>query len=328
MDARDDARDIDLGLGRAWREHRRYVLDIALRMLGDLGAAEDVVQEAFTRLHRVDLDEIDDPRGWLVTVVSRLCLDELRSARRRRLDPFDEAYEPPPPRPGAGPSLPLPADPADQITLDDTVRMALHVMLQRLSPAERTAFVLHDVFQLPFEEIADVVGRSVPACRQLASRARRHLGEDQGPARFAVETTTEREVTERFITAASTGDLEGLLAVLDPDVAGQADFGTGVRLGAGRQGPLMVGLGPVQRGSTVVSAGVLRYLGPRTDDDVTLLSLPTGHRPSVLALRGNEVGAVIELTVRAGRVHHIHVILDPAQLAPLTATLRGTPSSS
>jgi len=284
------------------------VLDIALRMLGDLSAAEDVVQEAFTRLHRTGLDDIDDPRGWLVTVVSRLCLDELRSARRRRNDPFDESFEPPAARTVDDTGAGAPSDPAERVTLDDTVRMALHVMLQRLSPAERTAFVLHDVFQLPFDEIADIVGRTVPAVRQLASRARRHIGDDSGPGRFTVETSAERAVVERFVTAATSGDLEGLLVVLDPDVDGQADFGG------------TVGLGAYLKGRDKVGPRLLTYVGPQAGD-LTLLTLPTGHRPSVLVLRGHEVVAVVHLTVRHGLVEHIHAVLDPAQLVPLTATL-------
>jgi RNA polymerase sigma-70 factor, ECF subfamily len=318
--ARDEVRDGDVRLGRAWREHRRYVLDIALRMLGDLGAAEDVVQEAFARLHRGDLGAIDDPRAWLVTVVSRLCLDELRSARRRRQDPFDESFEPPPARDveGSGPGSAASDDPADRITLDDTVRMALQVVLQRLSPAERTAFVLHDVFQLPFEEIAGIVGRSVPACRQLASRARRHVGDDGSPIRFTVETSAERQVTERFITAVSTGDLDGLLAVLDPDVDGQADFGASHGHVVDRH---VVGRHVVGRQG--VAVGTLGYLGPQAAG-ITLLTLPTGRRqPTLLVLRDGEVAAVVGLTIRAGLVTHLEVVLDPTQLAPLQATLRG-----
>src|SRR5262245_11789176 len=161
-----ERQDLDIQLGRAWREHRRYVLDIAFRMLGNLSEAEDVVQEAFSRLLRVDVDAIEDVRGWLVVVVSRLCLDRLRAERRHPKGP-------------AWPSGPEPADqaldPADRVTLDDSIRIALNTVLERLTPAERTAFVLHDVFQYPFETIGDIVGRSPAACRQLASRARRSI---------------------------------------------------------------------------------------------------------------------------------------------------------
>jgi len=152
---------MSLDLDDLWRAHRRYLLDLAFRMLGNIGDAEDIVQEAFTRLLRVDGDEIDDVRGWLVVVVSRLCLDQLRSARVRRevgveVELADDEV-----------------DPADRVTLDDSVRLALHLVLERLTAAERTVFVLHDVFQYPFEEVATIVGRSPTSCCQLASRARR-----------------------------------------------------------------------------------------------------------------------------------------------------------
>jgi RNA polymerase sigma-70 factor, ECF subfamily len=305
-----DPTEIDARLGRAWREHRRYVLDIALRMLGDLGDAEDVVQEAFTRLLRTEIDEIDDVRGWLVTVVSRLCLDQLRSARRQRQQPLDD-----PGRPASSSDRVVsvsteadPADPADRVTLDDSIRLALHVMLERLSPAERAAFVLHDVFQLAFEDIAGIVGRSPAACRQLASRARRHVTDDGNPARFAIETAEHRDVTERFISACASGDFEALLAVLDPDVSGQGEVGG------------TVGLRPPVVGRHAVAAGVLAYLGPHAG--TTAVSLPTGRQPSVAVLRDNRVVAVVTLTIRDGLVHHIHALADPVKLAPITATLQ------
>jgi RNA polymerase sigma-70 factor (ECF subfamily) len=306
MDDRStDRSQIDARLGAAWREHRRYVLDIALRMLGDLGDAEDVVQEAFSRLLRTGTDEIEDERAWLVTVVSRLCLDQLRSARRRRQDLLD-APEPHPHGVRAG--QPGAVDPADRVTLDDSVRLALQVMLERLSPAERTAFVLHDVFQLSFDEVADVVGRSPAASRQLASRARRHIRSDANPARFAVESTEQRTVTERFMAAAATGDLDALLAVLDPDVAGQADLGGSV------------GLLPAVVGRDRVGPGTIRYIGPAAG--VTLVSVPIGRRPSVLALRDGRVVVLLTLTVHGGLVSHIDALVDPARLAPVTAALQ------
>jgi RNA polymerase sigma-70 factor (ECF subfamily) len=302
-----DNSEIDARLGRAWREHRRYVLDIALRMLGDLGEAEDVVQEAYTRLLRTDIAALDDVRAWLVTVVSRLCLDQLRSARRQRQEPLDAPTDP---RGSSHVAAPAGAiDPADRVTLDDSVRLALQVMLERLSPAERTAFVLHDVFQLSFDDIAEVVGRSSAACRQLASRARRHIRSDANPARFAVESAEQRQATERFISACATGDLDALLAVLDPDVAGQADLGGSI------------GLLPPVVGRDRVAPNTLRYIGP--DAGVTLVSLPTGRRPSVLALRDGRAVVLLTLTVRDEVVEHIHAIVDPVKLAPVTAALRG-----
>jgi RNA polymerase sigma-70 factor (ECF subfamily) len=302
-----DNNELDARLGRAWREHRRYVLDIALRMLGDLGDAEDVVQEAYTRLLRTDIAELDDVRAWLVTVVSRLCLDQLRSARRQRQEPLDAPTDLPGSSHVAAPAGAI--DPADRVTLDDSVRLALQVMLERLSPAERTAFVLHDVFQLSFDDIAEVVGRSPAACRQLASRARRHIRSDANPARFAVESAEQRQATESFISACATGDLDALLAVLDPDVAGQADLGGSI------------GLLPPVVGRDRVGPNTLRYIGP--DAGVTLVSLPTGRRPSVLALRDGRAVVLLTLTVRDGLVEHIDALVDPVKLAPVTAALRG-----
>src|SRR5258708_4926420 len=160
--------------GDAWRDHGRHVVDVAYRLLGSVTEAEDMVQEAFARLVRADQQSIDDVRGWLVVVVTRLCLDLLRSARVRR-----ETY--------VGPWFPEPVahaaseapDPADIVTLDESVRMALLIVLERLSPAERVVFVLHDVFEYTFEEIAPMVDRTPAACRQLASRARRRIGAEE-----------------------------------------------------------------------------------------------------------------------------------------------------
>src|SRR6266516_4520596 len=186
--------DVDERLAGVWREHHRLLLDVAYRMLGSINDAEDAVQEAFARLMRVDLEEIDDVRGWLVVVVTRLCLDQLRSARARR-----EAY--------IGPWLPEPLveipgeepDPADRVTLDDSVRMALLVVLERLTPPGRAAFVLHDVFGFSFDAVGSIVGRSPAACRQLASRARRRIQEETGPARFEVDPGEVRRIADRFI---------------------------------------------------------------------------------------------------------------------------------
>src|SRR5919197_2598110 len=198
----------------AWRAHHRYVLDVAYRLLGSVSEAEDVVQEAFARLFYRAGDEIEDVRGWLVVVATRLGLAPLRSSRVKRES-------------SVGAWLPEPViesdlvDPADRITLDDSVRMALLVVLERLTPAERAAFVLHDVFGFSFEAVGEIVGRSPAACRQLASRARRHVQAETGPARFTVAPAEQRLVAERFIAACAGGDLEALMQLLDPDVIGE-----------------------------------------------------------------------------------------------------------
>jgi RNA polymerase sigma-70 factor, ECF subfamily len=294
--------EIDVQLGRAWRDHHRYLLDVAFRVLGSISEAEDVVQEAYARLMNVDLDELDDVRAWLVVVVSRLCYDQLRSARWQRQTP---SAAPPENRPAAQPGPPT--DPADRVTLDDEVRMALHVLLARLTPAERTAYVLHDVFRYSFDDIADIVGRTPAASRQLAARARQRIQADGDAARFTIESSEQRRVSDAFIAACSTGDLDGLLAVLDPDVAGQADIGG------------TIGLRPPIVGSIAVARGALQYLGPRSS--TTLLSLPTGEEPTIIALRGSRVVTAVTLTVRADRITHIHAVVDPAKLADLNVTL-------
>src|ERR671923_2304865 len=209
----------DTRITEAWTDHHGFLLDVAYRLLGSYSDAEDTVQEAFTRLLRSDVDPIEDVRAWLVVVVSRLCLDQLRSARARR-----ESY--------IGPWFPEPliqsqdgSDPADVVTLDESVRMALLVVLERMSPAERVVFVLHDVFQYPFEKIAPMVKRTPAACRKLASRARRQVKEESGSGRFRVDATEQRRVIDAFIAACAGGDLEALLPLLDPSVTGWADTG-------------------------------------------------------------------------------------------------------
>src|SRR3989442_7540198 len=201
----------------AWSNHHGFLLDVAYRLLGSYSEAEDTVQEAFTKLLRTDLDPIEDVRAWLVVVVSRLCLDQLRSARARR-----EAY--------VGPWFPEPlihsdemSDPADIVTMDESVRMALLIVLERMSPAERVVFVLHDVFDFPFEKIAPMVKRSPAACRQLASRARRRVNEEAASPRFAIDPQEQRRVVDAFIAPFAGGDHAALPSLLDSSVIGCAD---------------------------------------------------------------------------------------------------------
>jgi len=293
----------DSQLGEVWRDHHRYVLDVAYRMLGSVSDAEDIVQEAFTRLLNADLDQIEDVRAWLVTVVSRLCIDQLRSARSRR-----EAY--------VGPWLPEPVieppgpgfDPADRVTLDDSVRIALLIVLERLTPAERAAFVLHDVFQLSFEAVGSIVGRSPAACRQLASRARRHIQEENGPARFEVDPAAQNRIAARFVAATNSGDMDALLELLDPDVVGETDSG-GMVPGAPRQA--VTGRERVARlfQRNVVDAGI------------TLAPMPVNGEAGAVGLQDGRLVAVIALTERDGLIHHIHAIINPYKLAYVTSLL-------
>jgi RNA polymerase sigma-70 factor (ECF subfamily) len=193
------------------------------------------------------------------------------------------------------------------VTLDDNVRLALHLVLERLTAAERTVFVLHDVFQYPFEAIGEIVGRTPAACRQLASRARRTIRADGSRTRFVVEPAEQRQVTERFIAACAGGDLDGLLALLDPGVAGEADVGgrVGIRVVTGRE---------------PVAAGLLQFFGPKSS--TTLLSLPgAGPRATIVAVRDGRVVTLATLTIRDGRVAHIDSLADPVRLEPLGAAL-------
>ncbi len=279
-----------------WREHHRYLLDVAYRMLGSVSEAEDIVQDAFTRMLRIDLSEIKDVRGWLVVAVTRRCLDQLRSARSRR-----EVY--------VGPWLPEPViqasghegDPADRVTLDDSVRMAMLLVLERLSPAERAAFVLHDVFQFPFEEVATIVGRTPAACRQLASRARRHVRTKTSPARFRVDPADLERVANRFIAAASNGDLDGLMHVLDPNVVGHSDGGGGF---ATSRRPIV--------GRSNVARGLLGFLQKL---QVELVPIPVNGEPGVLAYQHGRLMAVIALSYHDGLIDHLHAIANPYKLA-------------
>jgi len=277
-------------LTQAWRRHRPYLVNLAYQMLGDVGDAEDVAQEAFLRLSRAQAVEIDDVRAWLTVVAGRLCLDQVRSARARyvRPDDIDSAAS-------ALHQSERP-DPADRVTLDDEVRTALLEMLRRLSPGERVSFVLHDVFGVPFDAIAETVGRPVGTCRQLARRARTKFTLAQ-PKPADVPVAEHQLVTEKFIDACANGDLTGLAAVLDPTV-----WGVGTVL-ADPAPPPQVNHGPHD-----VAVNLLRYLGP----GVTVVSGPVGQ-PVLLAFAERRLFAVIVLTIAGQRVTKIEATADPSR---------------
>jgi RNA polymerase sigma-70 factor (ECF subfamily) len=291
---------------RAWHEHRPYLVDLAFRMLGDIGAAEDVVQDAFARLLRARPGEIEDDRGWLIVVTSRLCLDQIRSARSRRERPHDagEIEFVPGSQPPVG--LQPATDPADRITLDDDVQLALLVVLQRLSPAERVAFVLHDIFGVPFDSVAQTIGRPAATCRQLARRARQKIEDGQGGATFDVGAAEHRQVTEKFIAACATGDLNGLLEVLARDAWGDFD--------AGPDDPRGVG---VIRGAIRVARHLLHYWGPGT----TLVTHPVAGQAALLGFTGRELSGVLVFTLAGGKIQGVHVIGDPRKLSALRSQL-------
>jgi RNA polymerase sigma-70 factor (ECF subfamily) len=275
----------------AWRRHRPYLVNLGYQILGDVGDAEDVAQEAFLRLSRVGTDEIDDVRGWLTVVTSRLCLDQVRSARTR----YERLSQPGQADLDAVVTESRTLDPADRVTLDDEVRTALMEVLRRLSPGERVAFVLHDVFGVPFDTIAETVGRPIGTCRQLARRARSKFTAAQ-PKLTEVESAEHQLVTEKFITACANGDIAALTAVLDPTV-----WGVGTVL-ADPAPPPQINHGPV-----AVATNLMRYLGP----GITLVSGPAGQHV-VLAFAERRLFAAIVLTIRGPLVTKIEAIADPS----------------
>lgn len=277
-----------------WADNRRRLLDLAYRMLGSRSDADDVVQDAYLRLSQANLDGIQDPTGWLVTVTGRLCIDRLRSSRAKR-----EAY--------VGPWLPEPilgsdgsADPADQVTLDDSVRMAMLVVMEQLTPPERAAFILHDVFQIPFDRIAEIVGRSPQACRQLASRARRRLSEST-PPRFRTDPNTAQIVLEAFADACENGDIEGLVEVLDPEVQGLFDSGGHIR---GAPTERVVGARKV---ASILTAAF-------ADSGARLLVTLVNGEPGVKVMLESGLVSVIAVEIENGLITKIHGIGNPMKL--------------
>ena len=207
-----------------FEQHRSHLRSVAYRMLGSLSEADDAVQEAWLRLDRADPTDVANPRGWLTTVVARVCLDMLRSRTSRREDPPQPRAEP-----AATSDRPAPINAEQELMLADSVGLALLVVLDKLEPAERIALVLHDVFGVPFDEIATIVSRTPEATRKLASRARQRV---QGAPPPETDLATQRTVIENFIVALKQGDVQGLIAILDPDVVVRADVAAGEVRGA------------------------------------------------------------------------------------------------
>jgi RNA polymerase sigma-70 factor, ECF subfamily len=269
---------------------RPRLLRVAYATLGSRAEAEDVVQDAWLRLARADRAEIRDLGAWLTTVVGRLALDALGSARVRRERYYGEWL--PEPLVGTAP------DPADSVTLDEEVSLAMLRVLESLSPAERTAFVLHDVFGHSFEEVAEAVGRTPQATRQLASRARRHV--EAGRPRFPATREEQREVVSAFMAAAIEGDVDGLVAVLDPDVTMRAD-------GGGRVPALREPVHGAPNVATVL-AGFARTGAARGE----VISV-NGAPGLLIEARGGR--SVMAFTVDAGRITAIDVVRNPDKLA-------------
>jgi RNA polymerase sigma factor (sigma-70 family) len=283
-------------LAERFEEHRTRLRAVAYRMLGSVSEVDDAVQEAWLRLSRADTTGIDNLGGWLTTVVARVCLDMLRSRQSRREEPLT----PDGPEPVA--SGTRGSSPEQEALLADSVGLALLVVLDRLTPAERLAFVLHDMFAVPFEEIATIVGRSPEAARQLASRARRRVRGGGAPDPDLVQ---QREVVDAFISALRAGDFEGLLAVLDPDLVVRADMA--VPSGA----PTEI------RGAAGWAKGAVAY-GHLAQ--LTRPALVDGAIGVVVAPRG-KLARALRFTIANGKITEIEVIGSPARLGELDVSI-------
>ena len=289
-----------------FEEHRARLRSVAYRMLGSLTEADDAVQETWIRFDRTDTADVENLPGWLTTVVSRVSLNILRSRRTRREDPM----EPHMPdiildRPGA-------TEPEHEALLADSVGVALLVVLDMLSAAERLAFVLHDIFAVPFDEIAPIIERSPEAARQLASRARRRIqGEPTVPD---VDVARQREVVDAFLVASRQVDFDALLAVLDPDVVVRADQGA---VPAGANGPV-VPSGPVRGAANVARrAMVFAQIGLLTHP-----ALVNGVAGAVTT-RDGVAFSVGAFTVRGGKIVALDILADPDRLRMLDLTILG-----
>jgi RNA polymerase sigma-70 factor (ECF subfamily) len=287
-----------------FEQHRSHVRAVAYRMLGSVSEAEDAVQEAWIRLSRTDADSIDNLRGWLTTVVGRVCLDMLRPRASRREEPLDDRLKPPEhathvPDPIVRPFGRGDQGPERDAMLADSVGLALLVVLEKLEPAERLAFVLHDVFGMTFEEIAPIVDRSVVATRQLASRARRRV-QGQAPTSDA-DLRRQRRVVDAFLAAAEHGDFEGLVAVLDPEIVLRADGGA-------------KGMSRLVRGAQAVASQAAAFSKLNLSSDVVLVN---GNVGVVSRLPDGRVLSVIGFTIAEGKVVEMDILADPDRLATL-----------
>jgi RNA polymerase sigma factor (sigma-70 family) len=288
-------------LTERFEENRPRLRGVAYRMLGSRSEAEDAVQEAWLRLNRIDAGTIENLGGWLTTVVSRVCLDMLRSRKSRREEPIGAQVTEPSVVRGEG------ADPEGEAVLADSVGVALLVVLDMLTPAERLAFVLHDLFGMPFDEIGSIVGRSPAAAKQLASRARRRVR--GSPAPSDAGRARQREVVEAFLMAVRAGDLEALLAVLDPDAIVRIDGAARIAAGAADAADTareLRGASTWAKQMIALSRG-LRFVQP---------ALINGSVGLILAPRG-KLSRVLTFTFANAKVTRVEVIGDPARLREL-----------
>jgi RNA polymerase sigma factor (sigma-70 family) len=282
-----------------FERNRAHLGAVAYRMLGSVSEADDAVQEAWIRLDRSDTSEVENLDGWLTTVVARVCLDMLRSRKSRREEPL-EAHVP-----DLIVTREFGSDPEQEAVLADSVGLALLVVLEMLAPPERLAFVLHDMFGVPFDEIGPIVNRSPDAARQLASRARRRV---QGAATSTdTDAAGQREVVDAFFAAARDGDFDALVSVLDPNIVLRSDAGTGSPSSA------------VVRGAAAVASRALMFARPTA---LTNAALVNGAAGVVVTVDGRPV-SVMGFTIMAERIVEIDVLADPARIELLDLAFLG-----
>ncbi len=285
-------------LAESFEQNRTRLRAVAYRMLGSFAEADDAVQEAWLRLSRADAGGVDNLSAWLTTVVARVCLNVLRARNTRREDPIGVHVPDPVISRADG------TNPEDEALLADSVGLALLVVLETLTPAERLAFVLHDMFDLPFDDIAPMVGRSPATARQLASRARRRVRGADVPATDR-DMARQREVVNAFFAAAHRGDFDGLIAVLDPDVVLHSDGGTA-----------HPDMSMTLRGAAEVARRTLAIASPAAPKQPVLVN---GAAGVLVTLAGQPV-AVMGFTVSAGKITEIDAIADPDRLRRLVAS--------
>jgi RNA polymerase sigma factor (sigma-70 family) len=286
-------------LAERFEQHRSRLRAVSYRMLGSLSEADDAVQEAWLRFSGADTSAVENLGAWLTTVVSRICLNALRSRKARPEEPTGSHLPDP---------IVSPVDavgPEDEALMADSVGLALLIVLDSLAPAERLAFVLHDVFEVPFEQVARIVDRSEAATRQLASRARRRL---RATGTSNMDVARQWEIVDAFLAAARDGDFDALLKVLDPDVVRRVDAGATIP-----------GLPPILRGARAVASGALSFqkLGY-----VSRRALVNGA-PGVVSFAGEQPVSVVGFTIAGGKIVELNILTDPARLRQLDLAVVG-----
>jgi len=287
-----------------FERHRGHLTAVAYRMLGTLADAEDAVQEAYLRFARTDIGALRDVRAWLTTTVARISLDHLGSARARR-ESYVGPWLPEPAVGTVGNFAAAPLGPEDKVTLDESVSMAMLVLLEALSPAERTAFILHDVLGVPYDEIASIVGRSEAACRQLVARARAHVRE--GAPRFTPNRGQHANAVDAFLQACTRGSVEELVTVLDPDVVLRSD-------GGGRVPG--VALHPVAGADKVARL----LLGVAARHEAAARCGTVNGSPGLIFEADGDVVGVMGFTVADTRITEIDFVVNPDKLRRITGS--------